>query len=127
MKTAIDPNFKMAVCEQLIGLTQLQKNWDGYGAPPIDRKIVKAACTFIESLPENLACRPRVVPMSAGNLQLEWDRDETSLELEFETAETIHFLKWNPDENIEEEDTFPATDIARAVELIQWFMGESCL
>jgi hypothetical protein len=61
--------------------------------------------------------------MSTGNLQFEWHQGKKVLELEFESADTIRFLQWHPEQNVEEEDTFPASDTDRAVDLIQWFMS----
>lgn len=81
----------------------------------------------MRALPENIGFQPRVVPMSTGNLQFEWHHGKKTLELEFESPQTIHFLQWNSDEGIEEEDTFRASDIDRAVDLIQWFMTGICL
>ena len=124
---APEADFTAAVCAELDRLSQFPKNWDGYGAPPIDPGIIAAARAFIEALPENLASRPLVVPMSPGNLQLEWHYQGKILELEFETAKTIHFLQWYPKEGVEEEATFPAADIDKAVDLIQWFMSGTCV
>jgi len=45
------------------------------------------------------------------------------LELEFESISTIHFLRWDPENGVEDEDTFPVLDIERAVELNEWFMS----
>jgi hypothetical protein len=118
-----DPGFTQAVEGELDRLSHLPANWDGYGAPKIAAEIIDAARRFIRALPENLAYRPRVVPMSPGNLQFEWHHGSKVLELEFETAQTIHFLQWDPEHSIEEEDTFPSTNIERAVDLIQWFMS----
>lgn len=118
-----DPDFTKAVLDELDRLSQLPENWDSYGAPPIDQQIITAAKKFIVSLPENLASRPRVVPMSPGNLQFEWHHQGKILELEFETPTTIHFLQWQPEAEVEEEDTFSASDVDRAVDLIQWFMS----
>ncbi len=122
-----DPEFVNAIESELDELAQLSPNWDGYGAPTIDPNILVAASKFIKALPENLVYRPQVVPMSGGNLQFEWHHDSTLLELEFETAQTIHFLQWHPETGVEEEATFPATDIERAVALIQWFMSGNCV
>lgn len=108
-------------------LSALNNNWDGYGAPPIDPDIIAAARTFLKSLPENLAYRPRVVPMSTGNLQFEWHHQGKILELEFETAKTIHFLQWHPQAGIEEEATFSVSDRDKAIDLIQWFMSGTCV
>jgi len=108
-------------------LGSLAPGWDCYGAPSIDKAIIKAASKFVRALPENIAFQPRVVPMSTGNLQFEWHQGNKTLELEFETPQTFHFLQWNSDEGIEEEDTFRTSDIDRAVDLIQWFMAGVCL
>ena len=122
-----DPEFVSAVDAELAQLSQLRSNWDGYGAPPIDQEVIAASRTFIKGLPENFAPRPRVVPMSSGNLQLEWHRGGKILELEFETPRVIRFLQWNEPEGMAEEDEFPVTDIETAVDLIQWFMIGTCL
>jgi hypothetical protein len=120
-----DPGFAVAINAELQKLALLKPNWDGYGAPIIDPKIIAAARTFIARLPESLEYRPRVVPMSTGTLQFEWHHGQKVLELEFETQDTIHFLQWHPERGTQEEDTFCATDLERAVELIQWFMSET--
>jgi hypothetical protein len=122
-----DPGFKDAVAEEIEALGSLKRNWDSYGAPPIDQKIIAAAVKFIRSLPDNIAYRPRVVPMSPGNFQLEWHHGRKVLELEFETPATIRFLQWKGDQHFSEEDTFPVQDIDRAIDLIQWFMSGTCL
>ncbi len=122
-----DPEFKDAIGAELARLAALPQNWDRYGAPCINPRIIDAARKFIRALPENIVYRPRVVPMSTGNLQFEWHHGHKVLELEFETQDTIHFLQYHPEENVEEEDTFRASEIDRAVDLIQWFMsGTNC-
>ena len=118
-----DPDFVSAIERELDRLSQLAPNWDCYAAPVIDPDIIAAARTFIKALPENLVYRPRVVPMSSGNLQFEWHYASKMLELEFETPQTIRFLQWHPEAAVEEENTFQTTDIDTAVNLIQWFMS----
>ena len=110
------------------GLTTLKSNWDGYGAPAIRKDIIEAARNFVGLLPENWADGPRIVPMSTGNLQLEWHHGTKVLELEFEDAKTIHYLQWHPEAGVEVEATFPTSDIDTSNELIQWFMnGTTCV
>jgi hypothetical protein len=121
------PEFASAVCVSISALNGLRPGWDGYGAPAIDPGIIASAHRLIKALPENLAFRPRVVPMSTGNLQFEWHHGKKVLELEFESADTIRFLQWHPEQNVEEEDVFPVADTDRAVELIQWFMSGTCV
>ena len=122
-----DSEFKDAVTAEIKALDSLGQNWDSYGAPPIDPKIIAAGIKFVRSLPENIAYRPRVVPMSPGNFQLEWHDGRKILELEFETPTTIRFLKWNGDQDFSEEETFRVDNIDRAVDLVQWFMSGVCI
>src|SRR5438132_1629589 len=89
----------------LQGLGRLPPNWDGYSAPPINPDIIAAARAFLGALAPNLAGRPGVVPMSTGNLQLEWHEGPKILEMEFESPQTIRYLRWHPEQGVEEEDT----------------------
>ena len=116
------PEFKTVINQELDRLASLPPNWDAEGAPRIDAEIIRAAREFASMLPENIASTPAVVPSAAGNLQFEWDDGTRSLELEVETTSTIHYLKWHPEEGIEEEDFFDIHDVDRAVSLIRWFM-----
>lgn len=115
------PEFRKVVNRELDRLASLEANWDAEGAEPIDLQIIQAARQLAEDLPENLVGPPAVVPMAAGNLQFEWNDGPRSLELEMETPATIHYLKWHPEENIEEEGFFDIDDINRVVLLIRWF------
>ncbi len=121
-----DPGFIDGVHADLEALRSLPENWDGYGAPVVDSRVIDAAKRFIKRLPENLAYRPHVVPTSTGSLQLEWHEGSKSLELEFESPRTIRYLQWQPDQEIEKEDSIAVKEIDRAVDLIHWFMSGSC-
>jgi hypothetical protein len=121
-KSSCVADFELAVRRELDRLASFPVNWDREGAPRIDRAIIEAARQFIAKLPPDIAPVPAVVPMTPGNLQFEWDAGRRSLELEIETPSTIHYLKWDPDEAVEEEDLFDIEDTDRAVLLIQWFM-----
>jgi len=120
---ALDP---VAVQTDIDSLRELAPNWDGYGAPAIDPAVIEAAKRFIDRLPEAIAPRPRVVPMSNGTLQLEWHAGSKSLELEFESPHSIRYLQWLPDEGIESEDSFSVDDLETAIELIRWFTTGVC-
>jgi len=118
-----DPGFVVDVQAAIESLRALAPNWDGYGAPAIDPHVIEAAKAFIAKLPENIAFRPLVVPMSNGTLQLEWHDGPKSLELEFESPYSIRYLQWHPDRGVEKEDSFSATDVDTAVDLIRWIVG----
>jgi hypothetical protein len=107
----------------LRSLGQLSPNWDGYGAPAIDPAVIAAVRSFVARLPQELAPRPRVVPMSNGMVQLEWHAGPRSLELEFESPDSIRYLRWDPEEGIEDEESFPAAEVNIALDLIRWFVN----
>ncbi len=106
----------------LRSLGEFSPDWDGYGAPAIDPAVIAAVRSFVARLPHGLAPRPRVVPMSSGTVQLEWHESPRSLEMEFESPDSIRYLRWHPEEGIEEEQSFPAEDVDLAVELIRWLV-----
>jgi len=115
---------KVATFRALEELQTLPPNWSGYGASPIDPDRIQAAKAFILALPCNLIATPKVVPMTRGRLQFEWHRGNRSLELEFESSDRIHYLKWDSDAGIEEEDVMPVNDGARIHALLRWFTLE---
>ena len=117
-----DEEFRVSIEQDLDRLASLPANWDREGAPRIDPAIIRAARHFIARLPPNVAPIPAVVPSAAGNLQFEWNAGRRSLELEIENPSTIHYLKWDPNEKVEEEDVFNIEDTDRTVRLIQWFV-----
>ena len=117
-----DEEFRVGIEEELDRLASLPANWDREGAPQIDPAIIRAARHFIARLPPNITPIPAVVPSAAGNLQFEWNAGRRSLELEIESPATIHYLRWDPNEEVEEEDVFNIEDTDRTVQLIQWFV-----
>jgi hypothetical protein len=115
-------DFEASINRELDRLAGLPKNWDSEGAPKIDPAIISAARTFVGRLPANIAKVPAVVPIADGSLQFEWNAGSRSLELEIADPKTIHYLKWFPEEGIEEESHFPIDDVDLAVSMIRWFM-----
>jgi hypothetical protein len=117
-----DPGFKQFCDQKLRELEQLPAGWDYAGAPPIDRQVLGAVRDFVAALPQHIAVRPMVVPLSSGNVQLEWHHGRLALELEFESPDEVHYLKWDPDHQVEEEDVIPASCRDKLVGMIRWFM-----
>lgn len=113
-----------AVLASLDKLRRFEANWDGYGAVRLDPKILDAAARFVESLASDAIPTPQVVPMTRGRVQLEWHRGSRSLELEFESPQTVHFLKWDSESGVEEEDVVQIQDIVAIRDLLSWFVSE---
>ncbi len=113
--------FRELIERELDRLASLPANWDHEGALQIDRAIIQAAHDFVARVPLEIASMPAVVPSAAGNLQFEWNAGRRSLELEFESPSTIHYLKWDPSAGVEEEHFFGVEDTDRALKLMDWF------
>ena len=120
--------FDSAVSVELDRIAALEANWDGQGALRIDPAIVDAARALVSRLPADaksgISAIPAVVPMRKGNLQFEWHKGSRTLELEVENAATIHYLKYDPEAGVEDEDFCAITDTDTLAGLIQWFVGE---
>lgn len=117
------PSVKERILECLDDLAALPKNWDSYGAPRLNRRIIAATRRMVKQFPSDLHKSPAVVPMSTGTIQLEWDIGSRALELELESSGRIHYLKWDPANNVEEEDIYPIADMGRTLDLIHWVCG----
>jgi hypothetical protein len=115
---------KAAILRALEQLGALPANWNGYGASAIYRDLIETAKEFILAVPSEMIGNPQVVPMTRGRLQFEWHRGNRSLELEFETSDRIHYLKWDPAAGIEDEDVIPVKDVGRIHALLRWFEAE---
>lgn len=125
------PHCRPCVLEQVEKLREYPLNWDGYGARPFAPEMIDAVQAFLYHLPDALFIRPykevdclipAIVPMSSGSIQLEWHAGSRILELEFETPTTIHYLKWWPQEGIEEEGVYRAADCRQSSRLIEWVL-----
>ena len=114
------PGFREHVRTCLKKLAALPPNWDSYGAPKISQRIINAAHTLIDRLPDDVGPRPSVVPMSSGKIQFEWDVGGRAVELEIESSGQIHYLRWDPTHHIEEEGVYSLADIGQSVSLIEW-------
>jgi hypothetical protein len=119
------PDFRTHTLSELERLGRLTAGWDGYRAPAIDAAVITAARALVLRLPHDLAPPLRVVPLASGGLQFEWASGQVALELEFETADTIRYLTWNPSHGAAEEDVVSAADIARIEALIRWYAQQN--
>jgi hypothetical protein len=116
---------KAATLRALEELVSLPLNGSGYGDCPIGPERIQSAKAFLSALSCEIIATPKVVPMTRGRLQFEWHRGNRSLELEFETSDRIHYLKWDSDVDIEEEDAIPLNDCAKIQALLRWFARDS--
>ncbi len=95
------------VMQGFVDLRTLPRNWDSYGASPIDQKIIQSALDLINVLLGPTSPAPRVVPMSSGGLQLEWHPDSIDLEVVFDRDEQPFFYYRNRVSGDESEHGLP--------------------
>ena len=112
----------------------LEKNWNSYGAEPINKHIINSATNitgFLSDLGKLLHedTLPNViVPMTQGRVQFEWfsDKHDRCLEIEFPNPDNIYYLQYINNDTIEgwssEENTFPVSNKKKICELILWFL-----
>ena len=70
-----------SAAEQLARIAALQEDWDSYGAPPISRARIVAACDLIQAVADDRAPAPTLVPTPEGSIQLEWHSHGIELEV----------------------------------------------
>ncbi len=116
-------------CRRVDRLSRLQDNWNGYGAKPLDPGLIAQVRAFVSDLPSHLykpvnddpmPAAPFAVAVAAGSIQLEWHVGDRLLELEFEKSGAISYLRWWPQVGVEDENSYPASDAAKSVALIEW-------
>ncbi len=67
--------------EQLTRISSLEEGWDSYGAPPITQSRIAQACTLVQSIADDRAPPPSLVPTPDGSIQLEWHSYDVELEV----------------------------------------------
>jgi hypothetical protein len=115
---------EISTFKSLAELKELKHGWDGYGAIPISSTIVTRAGEFTHEYGALFPGSPQVVPMSKGRLQFEWHRGNRTLEIEFGESSEIHYLKWDSDLDIDEEDVVSTTDRSAISDVLGWFSSE---
>jgi hypothetical protein len=79
--------------KRLNKVLSLPENWDGYGSRPPTQAAANTAMDLIISINIDDLVPLRVVPVSGGGIQLEWETSTRALELEILDGGTIEYLK----------------------------------
>jgi hypothetical protein len=70
-----------AVRQRLDALTSLRGGWDGGRSGPVSVECARFASTLIEHLRAIGVQTPQIVPLSGGDLQLEWSQNNLEVEV----------------------------------------------
>ena len=85
--------FSAAIEARLDELVELEHDWDGYGANPIDRQALILAVRVIDATTRQGVPAPEIFPVPSGGVQLEWTSGGMELEFEIEPgANSIVFV-----------------------------------
>ncbi|HVT12810.1 MAG TPA: hypothetical protein VHE55_11130 [Fimbriimonadaceae bacterium] len=66
------PTWARKLLRRVESFLELQRDWDGYGAAPIDPILAAHALQVLADFASNDCPEPSVVPTTSGGVQVEW-------------------------------------------------------
>lgn len=72
-------SYKEESVTKIQELGTLEKNWDSYGAPPIDRRVMAIATDIVHLIKTK---HIQIIPMSSGGIALSWGLENLVIEVE---------------------------------------------
>ena len=88
--SAEPPRWAEPVATQLVGLLNLEENWDSYGGRRVDRAEVVGAFKLLANILDDYSPLPRIGPTGRGGVVIEWHQN--GIDLEIETLSPHRFL-----------------------------------
>ena len=110
--------------QRLIAIRQLPRNWDSYESPPPSESAISAAIRILVEIDLNELPSPRVLPISGGGVQLEWDVGTRELELEVLSGGMIRYLKVERGEPLGENEIAPSNSVLLR-SLFSWLVSDT--
>jgi hypothetical protein len=105
----------------LNSLTELERGWDGYGAPAVKFDTANFALQMLERICGETAPAPQIVPGNHGDLQIEWHTDNGTIELHVQRPNRVqgwYFATETGDNGIEVNFTSDFTEAAQWVKKV---------
>jgi len=85
---------KLCLVEIINEISQLEENWDGYGALKISQSVIRNTLLIIESIrlfPQFLD--PSITPLANGTISLEWETNQGVAYLEIGSHRFSGYIK----------------------------------
>ena len=102
--------------QKIAGFEQLPQNWDSYGSPKISAEVIDCAIELVtNSFDRGPAAR--ILPVSGGGIQFEWENGERELEIEFRPDLNIEYLLAEDGEPVQARKDFKSID-----DLLSWLI-----
>jgi hypothetical protein len=79
----IPAKWFLPALERLSALSRLPRNWDSYGASPIDPRCLVETIVFLCRHMSINTALPQIVPVGNGSIQIEWHRNGIDFEALF--------------------------------------------
>jgi hypothetical protein len=102
--------------QKIVGFEQLQANWDSYGSPRVADAVIRKAIDVVMAT-FDFGPLPRILPVSGGGIQFEWEKGGRELEIEIHPDLQIEYLLVNEGDTVEPPRVFTSVD-----ELLSWLM-----
>lgn len=102
-----EPEWLVQVTARLDHLLNLEKDWDSYGAAPIESEAVSTALRWIASCLQVFPEAPFIAPLADGGVQVEWTHGSVEVGFTVRTAQPPQ--------------AFIVTDVSED----QWFLDRS--
>lgn len=74
--------WQVDAMKSIASFQALQHDWDSYQSPPIAHDVINFAIDLVSQVRIDSLPAPRVVPVSGGGIQLEWEKGKRELDVE---------------------------------------------
>jgi hypothetical protein len=100
-------------------LSNLEENWDSYGARPVKPESLAAAFWLLGQLSTTRTPKPTLIaPTPAGHIQIEWHLPHIELELEVPSPTRVEVAYEIPGPTVEEDVFFVTSNYERLSDLM---------
>src|SRR5438105_11712274 len=105
------PPWLSSALADIARIAALPPGWDGYGSPQLSVEEWEQATQLLASVTHSDLPAPKIVPVSGGGIQIEWQHCGRELELEIVAgAQEVIFLQVYRD-GTTEEGSYPPADV----------------
>ena len=115
--------WQIVATKKILGLKSLGTNWDSYGSPPVTNLAVNSALHLVKYAGIGNSPTPRVIPVSGGGIQLEWESGARELEIEIQANGVIMYLPVHDGEPAEICDLDPRAFTREVKQLLSWLVS----
>ena len=114
--------WQIEAIRKLRQVLTLPPDWDSYGSPRASEVAITAAVQLVLGIGLDYFVTPRIVPVSGGGVQLEWNLESREVEIEINAEGSAEYLKSSDGKPIEE-GSISLSDFPRIRALLTWLLA----